>query len=101
MRIGEKVDAVCKHCGSSKLARLMSRFAMPKSEEARLDALSDPSTFGDLDENDPKSVARVMRKLGKEMGDEAGGPEMDQAIEELERGDIDGGDDDSSGGDDL
>jgi hypothetical protein len=101
MRIGEKVDAVCKHCGSAKLARLMSRFAMPKSEEARLDALSDPSTFGDLDENDPKSVARVMRKLGKEMGDEAGGPEMDQAIEELERGDIDGGDDDSSGGDDL
>jgi putative FmdB family regulatory protein len=101
MRIGEKVDAVCKHCGSAKLSRLMSRFAMPKSEEARLEALSDPSTFGDLDENDPKSVARVMRKLGKEMGDETGGPEMDQAIEELERGGLDGGDDDSSGGDDL
>ena len=35
------------------------------------------------------------------MGDEMGGPEMDQAIEELERGDIDGGGGDSSGGDDL
>ena len=101
MRISEKVDTVCKHCGSSKLSRLMSRFAMPKSEEARMEALSDPSTFGDLDENDPKSVARVMRKLGKEMGDEIGGPEMDQAIEELESGgDLDGGKD-SSGGDDL
>jgi putative FmdB family regulatory protein len=101
MRISEKVDAVCKHCGSNKLSRLMSRFAMPKSEEARLDALSDPSTFGDLDENDPKSVAKMMRKLGKEMGEEVGGAEMDQAIEELERGDLDGGGEDPSGGDDL
>jgi len=101
MRISEKVDAVCKHCGSGKLSRLMSRFAMPKSEAARMDALNDPSIFGDLDENDPKSAAKVMRRLGKEMGDELGGPEMDQAIEELERGDLDGGEDDSSGGDDL
>jgi hypothetical protein len=101
MRISEKVDAVCKHCGSNKLSRLMSRFAMPKSEEARLDALSDPSNFGDLDENDPKSVAKMMRKLGKEMGDEASGPEMDQAIDELERGGLDGDGEDSSGGDDL
>jgi putative FmdB family regulatory protein len=97
LRVSEKVDAVCKHCGSDKLARLMSRFAMPKSEEARMEALTDPSSFGDLDENDPKSVARVMRKLGKEMGDEMDGPEMDQAIDEMERG----GGDDSSGDDDL
>jgi putative FmdB family regulatory protein len=99
MRVSEKVDAICKHCGSGKLSRLMSRFAMPKSEEARLEALSDPSTFGNLDENDPKSVAKMMRKLGKEMGDEMGGPEMDQAIEDLEHGDVDGGGEDSSGGD--
>ena len=101
MRVSEKVDAVCKHCGSSKLSRLMSRFAMPKSEEARLEALSDPSTFGDLDENDPKSAARVIRRLGKEMGDEMGGPEMDQAIEELESGNLDDGGSDDSGGDDF
>lgn len=99
LRVGEKVNASCKHCGSRKLARVMSRFAMPKSEEARMEALSDPSTFSGLDENDPKSVAKVMRKLGKEMGEEAGGPEMDQAMEELESGNFSGGD--SSGGDDL
>ena len=100
MRVGEKIDATCTHCGSRKLARLMSRFAMPKSEEARMEALSDPSTFSGLDENDPRSVAKVMRKLGKEMGEEAGGPEMDQAMEELESGNFSGGDD-SSGSDDL
>jgi len=99
MRVNEKVDAVCKHCGSSKLSRLMSRFAMPRSEEDRMDALSDPSTFGDFDESDPKSVAKVMRKLGKEMGDDLGGEDIDQAIDEIERGDDGGGD--SSGGDDL
>lgn len=101
MRIGEKIAAACKHCGSNKLSRLMSRFAMPKSEEARMEALSDPSAFGDLEENDPKSVAKVMRKLGREMGDEMGGPEMDQAIDELERRGVSGGGENSSGGDEL
>lgn len=99
MRVSEKVDAVCKHCGSAQLSRLMSRFAMPRSEADRMDALGDPSAFGDLDENDPKSVAKVMRKLGKEMGDEVAGPELDRAIEELERGGDGGGSDEDSSGD--
>jgi putative FmdB family regulatory protein len=100
LRVSEKADAVCRHCGSRNLHRLMSRFAMPKSEEARMEALSDPSSYGDLDESDPKSVARMMRKMGREMGDEMGGPEFDEAIDELESGGDLGGDDDS-GADDL
>jgi len=91
LRVSEKAEAVCNHCGGSDMRRLMSRFAMPKSEEARLDALADPSHFGDLDENDPKSVARVMRRMGQEMGDEFSGPEFDEAIAEIESG---GGEDD-------
>ncbi len=87
-RVSEKVDPVCKHCGSRRLARVMSRFAMPRSEERRMDALADPSNFGDLDENDPKSAARLMRRLGKEMGDELSGPEFDEAVEELESGNL-------------
>jgi putative FmdB family regulatory protein len=96
MRVSEKVEPVCEHCGSRKMNRLMSRFAMPKSEEARLDALSDPSNLSGFDENDPKSVARMMRKMGKEMGEDFSAPEFDEAIEELESGD--GLDDDDSGG---
>lgn len=100
MRVSEHVEAVCNHCGGTEMRRLMSRFAMPKSEEARLDALSDPSNFGDLDENDPKSVARVMRRMGQEMGDEFSGPEFDEAIAEIENG---GGGEDDGGpaGDDF
>jgi hypothetical protein len=63
---------MCKHCGSSKVERLMSRFAAPKSEEARLEALADPSNLGDLDENDPRSMERFMRKMGQEMGEDLG-----------------------------
>jgi hypothetical protein len=42
--------------------------------------------MGDIDENDPKSVARMMKRMGKEMGDEFNGPEFDEAVEELEGG---------------
>ena len=100
-RVSEKVDAVCKHCGGRKMRRLMSRFAMPKSEEQRMDALADPSNLGDFDESDPKSVAKMMKRMGKEMGDEFSGDDFDEAMEEMESGrDLDGGDSDS-GDDDL
>jgi putative FmdB family regulatory protein len=104
MRVSEQVEAVCQHCGSVRMRRLMSRFATPRSEESRMDALSDPSGFSDVDENDPRSVARALRRMGKEMGDEMGGPEFDEAVDQLERGgdlDDDGGDDSGGGTDDL
>jgi len=50
----------------------MSRFASPKSEEARLESLADPDTLGDLDESDPESMSRFMRKMGDEMGEDFG-----------------------------
>jgi putative FmdB family regulatory protein len=98
MRVSAKTAAVCDHCGSKKMRRLMSRFAMPRSEESRMDALADPSKLGDLDEKDPKSVARMMRRMGKEMGDEFAGPEFNEAVNEIESGGDLGGDDDDLGG---
>ncbi len=71
----------CPRCGGHRLERLMSRFARVKSEEARMDSLADPSNFGDLDENDPKSVARWAKKMGKEMGEDLG-EDFDQVMEE-------------------
>jgi putative FmdB family regulatory protein len=100
-RVSETVEPVCRHCGSRKLDRLMSRFAMPKSEDQRMEALADPANFGDLDENDPRSVARAMRRLGKEMGEEFSEEDFDAAIEEMESGGLDGDEgEDSSGSDD-
>jgi putative FmdB family regulatory protein len=47
----------CPRCGSLELSRLMSRFVTVKSEDARLDALSDPGSFGDLDEAMDEAMA--------------------------------------------
>jgi len=74
---------VCTHCGSSRLERLMSRFAAPKSEEARLEALADPSNLGGLDENDPESMKRFMKKMGRELGEDLG-DDFDEALEGAE-----------------
>jgi len=83
----------CPRCGSATLSRLMSRFATVKSEDSRLDSLSDPSSFGDLDENDPQSVARFVRKMGHEMGEDLG-DDLDAAMDEaMTEGDGPGGDD--------
>jgi hypothetical protein len=99
-RVSEKVDAVCRHCGGKKMRRLMSRFAMPRSDESRMDSLADPSKLRDLDENDPRSVARVMKRMGTEMGDEFSGPEFDEAVNQLETtGDLSA--DDPGGDEDL
>lgn len=86
LRASEKVDPLCDRCGGRNLDRLMSRFALSRSEESRLDSLADPSSFADVDENDPRSVARWMRRMGKELGDEVGGPEFDEMVDELESG---------------
>lgn len=98
LRVSEKVAPVCERCGSRTADRLLSRFAMPKSEDARLDALGDPSSLSGVDENDPSSVARWMRKVGREMGDELGeGGDFDEMVDQLEAGEADG-DDDAGGG---
>lgn len=75
----------CNYCGSASLKRIISRVAIMKSEDARMEAMADPSSFGDLDENDPKSMARFMRKMGGEMGEELP-PEFGEMVDRLEAG---------------
>ena len=77
----EAPKPVCKFCQSAELEQLFSRFAMPKSEEKRLESLADPSSFAGIDENDPGSVARWMKKMGKEMGEDFG-EDVDQLADE-------------------
>jgi putative FmdB family regulatory protein len=90
----------CPRCGSPELTRLMSRFATVKSEDARLESLSDPSSFGDLDENDPASIARFTKRMGEEMGEDLG-DDVDAAMEEsMAEGADDGDADDGAKGSD-
>jgi len=71
----------CPRCGGESLSRLMSRFSTVKSEEDRLESLADPSKLGDFDEDDPKSVARFMKKMGGELGEDLG-EDFDSAVDE-------------------
>lgn len=86
---------VCTHCGSANLTRLVSRVFQLKSEDAQLDDLADPSSFVDLDESDPKSVARWARKLGQQMGEDLG-DDWGDMVDRLEAGEDVG--DDGEGG---
>lgn len=83
-RMADAENPKCR-CGSDKLEQLVSRVAMVKSEESRLEGLADPGKWGDVDENDPKSMARMMKRLGGEMGEDLG-PEFNEAIDRLEAG---------------
>jgi len=79
----------CPHCGApaEQMQKLISRVTVMKSEESRLDDLADPSMFADVDENDPRSVARWARKLGDQLGDDL--PEdYGEMVEQLESGDL-------------
>ena len=75
----------CPRCGGANLTRLVSRVAVLRSEESHLNDLADPSSLGDLDESDPKSLARWMRRMGNEMGEDLG-DEFKEVVDRLEAG---------------
>jgi putative FmdB family regulatory protein len=83
----EEIEAapVCPRCGGTRLARLISRVSVVRSEESRIDDMADPSMLSDLDENDPKSIARWMRKMGAEAGEEMP-VEFGEVVDRLESG---------------
>jgi putative FmdB family regulatory protein len=74
----------CIHCGSTDLTRLISRVRVVRSEESRLESMADSGDFAGLDEN-PRSLGRMMRQLGAEMGEDTG-PEFEEVVGRLEAG---------------
>lgn len=80
------------------MSRLISRVRVLRSEESRLESLADPSKWGGLDENDPGSVARWMKKMGREMGEDVSDAEIDEMVDEAMTGKGDGREGTESGG---
>jgi putative FmdB family regulatory protein len=78
------VSGKCDRCGSEDLSRLISRVAIIKSG-GDFDSLDDDRMLAGFDESDPKAMAAWARKMQREMGEDAG-PEFDEMIEKLERG---------------
>ncbi|HEY5999200.1 MAG TPA: zinc ribbon domain-containing protein [bacterium] len=103
MRLPSTADEAalaCPACGAAKLGRLFSRFASPKSEERRLESLGDDPALAGLDENDPRGMARMMRRLGEESGEPLEGEDAEM-LARMEAGEMppedEGGADGESG----
>jgi len=80
---GQKA-VLCTHCASDKVIRRIGRIRIARSEESRLEGLSDMSDLDGLEE-DPRALGKMMRKMGREMGEELG-PEFDDVVDRLEAG---------------
>ena len=75
----------CPRCGEHQFQRLVSRVAVLHSEDAQMESLAYPPGLADLDENDPRSLGRWLRKMSREMGEEMP-PEFDEVVDRLESG---------------
>ncbi len=79
---------VCPHCRSRKVRRRVPRVRVAKSDEGRMESLagdfSDPSALEGL-ENDPQAMGRMMRKMGRELGEELPA-EFNEVVDRLEKG---------------
>lgn len=74
----------CDHCGSKKTQRIFSRVAVLRGDDG-LDLAE--SSMGDIDENDPRSVAKWVRKMSREMGEPLDA-DMQGELERMESGEM-------------
>ena len=81
--LSSATDPSCQHCGRGNLTRLVSRFSFRRSWGSSLNWAPDSGYPDDADNEDPRQMAEWMRRMRKEMGDEAT-PEFDQMVDELE-----------------
>ncbi len=78
-------EPFCKYCKAKDVKKIISRVNIRLCEESRLERLMDPSLLGGLDENDPKSLKKVMDKMGSIVGDDLDGninEIVDEVVEE-------------------
>jgi hypothetical protein len=52
-----------------------------------MESMADPANLANFDENDPKSLARLMRQMGHETGEDLG-PEFNEVVDRLESGQL-------------
>ena len=76
---------ICSHCNSKNVRRRMTKVRIAKSEENRMDSMADDFSGFEGLEDDPKAMGSMMRKMGREIGEELP-PEFDEVVDRLESG---------------
>jgi putative FmdB family regulatory protein len=79
-----KKPVECPYCQSPEVTRRIGRIRFAKSEESRLEGLSDMDNLEGL-EDDPRALGKMMRKMSSEMGEDLG-PEFNEVVGRLEKG---------------
>ncbi len=79
-----KKTVLCPHCQSDQVQRRIGRIRIAKSDESRMEGMTDESALEGM-ENDPQALGRMMKKMGKEMGEDLP-PEFDDMVDRLEAG---------------
>lgn len=88
----EKHDEKCPHCDSSNIGKLVSRFSRLRSEDDKMDEISDNlELMGDPDS--PKKMREMVREMGKAMDEDAA-----DEMEEMFEADMEGGGDNGANG---
>jgi len=80
-----KKTVICAQCGSKNVRRRMTKVRIAKTEESRMDRMTDDFSGFEGLEDDPRAMGKMMRKMGKEMGEELP-PEFDEVVDRLEKG---------------
>lgn len=80
-----KKPVACVHCNSKDVRRRMTKVRIAKSDESRMDSMADDFSGFEGMEHDPQAMGRMMRKMGKEMGEDLP-PEFDEVVDRLESG---------------
>ena len=80
-----KKTVTCPHCNSKDVRRRMTRVRIAKSEDARMETMTDDFSGFEGLEDDPQAMGRMMRRMGKEMGEDLP-PEFDEVVDRLESG---------------
>jgi len=80
-----KKKVSCTHCKSKDVRRRMTKVRIAKSEDSRMESMADEFSGFEGMEDDPKEMARAMKKMGNEMGEELP-PEFNEVVDRLESG---------------
>jgi putative FmdB family regulatory protein len=78
--------ARCPICHGTRLTRLVSKVRVIRgASSASSEDGFDDSALDDLNENDPRSLGRMMRRMADETGEDMG-PEFGEVVGRLEKG---------------
>lgn len=75
----------CAHCQSGNVRRRMTKVRIARSDESRMESAADDFSGMEGIEDDPKAMARMMRKMGNEMGEDLPS-EFNEVVDRLEAG---------------